>query len=550
MAFTPQVARPPLVHQLAALVRLVREISSARDAREIYDPALAALQVIVGVDRSAIVLLDHRGVARFAASRGLSDGYRAAAEGHIPWSIDDPSPQAIFVRDIEQEPLVVPLLPALRAEQIRALAFIPLIYRGHLVGKFMLYFDRPKVLVAEDVELTNAVAYLVAFAIERARLYAELKESDRRKDTFLATLAHELRNPLAPAASALAILAERPDDPRLLHKVYDILDRSIGHIVKLVDDLLDVSRITRGLIKIEKQPIDLTSIVHHAIAPVEALIASQRQDLTLSLEPLWLEADALRVEQVITNLVHNAVKYTPAGGHIRVSTRAKDGGVEIRVRDDGIGIEPGVLPRLFDLFVQVDKSLARTRGGLGIGLTIVHELVERHGGTVIAESAGEGRGSEFTVWLPGRIDARRQVLPTLSGRPRGPHRRVLVVDDNDDAASMLAMVLEGWGHEVSIAEDGRAAIAAVAEQHPEVVLLDLGLPGMSGYQVATHLRNSGERDLRIVAVSGYGQPEDVARARAAGCDAHLAKPVDLEALEGLLADLPSPAGTRPADAVH
>ena len=537
------------MHQLSALVRLVREISNAHGADEVYTPALSAIHEMLGVDRSAISLLDHHRVARFAAWRGLSEVYRTAVEGHFPWALDDPAPRPILVGDVEHEPSIAALLPALKEERIRALAFVPLIYHERIVGKLMLYFDRPNVLAAEDVELSNAVAYLVACAIERARLYTELKESDRRKDTFLATLAHELRNPLAPAAAALAVLTERRDDPPLLHKVYDILDRSIRHIVKLVDDLLDVSRITRGLIKIEKRAVNLTSIVHHAIAAVEALIASQQQELTLSLEPLWLEADALRLEQVITNLVHNAVKYTPTGGHIWVSTRAKDGGVEIRVRDDGIGIEPEVIPRLFDLFVQVDKSLARTRGGLGIGLTLVHELVERHGGTVVAESAGEGRGSEFTVWLPGRIDARSEVSPGFFGKSRGPHRRVLVVDDNEDAASMLAMVLEGWGHEVSTVEDGRAAIAAVAEQHPEIVLLDLGLPDMSGYQVATHLRNSGERDLRIVAVSGYGQPEDVARARAAGCDAHLAKPVDLGALERLLAD-PSPAGGRPANAVH
>lgn len=524
------------MRQLAALVHLVRDISLARDAVDIYEPALSALNVIAGVERSSILLLDEAGVARFVAWHGLSDTYRAAVEGHFPWSLDDPAPQPLLYGDVEEEASFASFLPVVRREGIRALGFIPLVYNGRLVGKFMLYFNRPHVFGAEEVELANAVAYLVAFAIERARLYAALKESEQRKDTFLATLAHELRNPLAPAAAALALMAERPDDLSSFHQARAVLDRSIHQIVHLVDDLLDVSRITRGVITIEKQPVDLTSIVHHAVAPVHGLIASQRQEVTLSLEPLWLEADALRLEQVLTNLVHNAAKYTPAGGHIRVTTRGRDGGVEIRVRDDGIGIEPQVLPRLFELFMQVDKSLARTRGGLGIGLTIVRELVTLHGGTVSATSEGAGRGAEFTVWLPGRIEAPRTALSPRSERVQGPRRRILIVDDNEDATTTLALVLEAWGHETATTGDGPATLAAVEEWRPEIVLLDLGLPGMNGYEVAEHLRASGHRDLQIIAISGYGQPEDIARARAAGCDVHLAKPVDLRVLASLLAN--------------
>lgn len=528
---------PPgaLLSKLGALVRLVREIGRARDAGDIYGPALSAIEEIVGVDRSSILLLDSHGVARFVAWRGISDAYRAAVEGHFPWALDEPAPEPILVRDVEQEPTFGPFLLVFRTEEIRSLAFIPLVYRERLVGKFMLYFHQPRDFEQEEIELVNAVAYLVAFAIERARLYASLEEADQRKDVFLATLAHELRNPLAPASAALTLLDARGGDEPTIRKALAILDRSVRQIVKLVDDLLDVSRVTRGVIRIEKQPIDLTSVVHHALIPVHNLIGGQGQELTLALEPLWLTADALRLEQVITNLVHNATKYTPHGGHIWVSTSAKGSGLEIRVRDDGIGVEPDVLPRLFDLFMQVDKSLARTRGGLGIGLTIVHRLVELHGGTVAATSEGKGRGADFVVWLPGRIEALSPVPLPSPPSAHGHQRRVLVVDDSEDAAFALAMLLREWGHEVATAGDGPSALAAVAQHHPDIVLLDIGLPGMSGYEVAARLRASGETHLKIVAVSGYGQPDDVARALAAGCDAHFPKPIDPATLNRMLA---------------
>jgi signal transduction histidine kinase/CheY-like chemotaxis protein len=482
------------------------------------------------------LLLDDAGVARVVASRGISEAYRRVAEGHFPWALDDPDPRPIVVPDTEQHAELASLRPALRAERIRALAFIPLLYHERLVGKFMIYFAARHEFGRAELELANAVAYLVAFAIQRSRLAAALREADARKDAFLATLAHELRNPLAPASAALALMAERPDDVATLHRAREILERSIRQIVRLVDDLLDVSRITRGMIELDKQPVELASVIHHAIEPAQPLIAAQQLELTLDLEPVWVEADELRIEQVISNLVHNAAKYTRAGGHIRISSAAKDEGVEIRVEDDGIGIAPDTLAHMFDLFAQADQSLARTRGGLGIGLTIVRELVKLHGGTVSAASAGEGKGAVFTVCLPGRVPPQVGVAPTPAPHAgAGPHRRVLVVDDNEDAASTLAMLLEALGHEVSVAGDGYAAIDAVHERHPEIVLLDLGLPGMSGYEVAEKLRQEPDDHLRIIAVSGYGQPDDLARSRAAGCDAHLVKPVDLATLERLLA---------------
>jgi signal transduction histidine kinase/CheY-like chemotaxis protein len=479
------------------------------------------------------MLLDPTGCACFVAWRRISETYRNAVAGHFPWALDDPAPRPILIEDVRRAPAIAAFLPALEREHIRAVGFIPLLYTERLVGKFMIYYDEPHVFVDEEVELANAVAYLVAFAIERTRLHAALQESDRRKDTFLAMLGHELRNPLAAASAALAVVAEGPDDLAALHKVRHVLGRSIGQIVKLVDDLLDVSRITRGVISIETRPVDLTSSVHHAVAPVQTLLAVQRHELTLSLEPIWVMADAVRLEQVITNLIQNAAKYTPAGGHIRVSTRSWGAGVEIRVEDDGIGLELHEIPRLFELFEQADKSLARTTGGLGIGLTIVRELVRLHGGSVQATSAGPGFGSTFIVRLPHRIEAPPAAREGVPMRRRALRHRVLVVDDNEEVAATLAILLEARGHDVSIAADGPAAIEAVARQAPEIVLLDIGLPGMSGYDVATRLRSGGWRG-ELIAVSGYGQPGDVARAHAAGCDAHLTKPIDIAALDRVL----------------
>jgi signal transduction histidine kinase/CheY-like chemotaxis protein len=529
------LAGPALLRRLEGLVHLVREIGRAHDAKEIYEPALSGLDVVVGIPRSAILLLDPEGVARFVAWRGVSDAYRAAVEGHFPWQLDDPMPRPILVEDVEKDASLRAYRAVFRAERIRALGFIPLIYNERLVGKFMLYFDQPHAFDETEIELTNAVAYLVAFSLERTRLYADLKERDRRKDAFLATLAHELRNPLASASTALALLDERPDDLATLRRTKGVLHRGIAQIAKLVDDLLDVSRITRGMIAVERAPVDLISVVQHAVAPVGTLIASKRQHLALALEPLWIEADALRMEQVITNLVHNAAKYTPPDGHIDVSTRGTDGGVEIRVRDDGIGIRSDMIHNLFDLFVQADASLAKTQGGLGIGLTIVRELVRLQGGSVAATSEGVGRGSEFIVRLPRRIEAPPSVKPATARHPRIAPKRILIVDDNEDAAGTLGSLLEAWGHEVYLTLDGEHAIEEIGAHHPEVVLLDLGLPGMSGYDVARRVRADDGRGVRIIAVSGYGRPEDVALARAAGCDAHLTKPVDLDALEDLIA---------------
>ncbi|HYH47761.1 MAG TPA: ATP-binding protein, partial [Thermoanaerobaculia bacterium] len=373
----------------------------------------------------------------------------------------------------------------------------------------------------------------------------ELAAEDRRKDEFLAMLAHELRNPLGAISNAGHVLGQLDQapgaDPRMRDLV-GVIGRQIRHLSRLVDDLLDVSRFTRGRIELRRRKEELGPIVQGAVETTRPVLEQKGHRLTVSLpaEPVYLEADATRIEQVLANLLHNAAKFTDPGGKIDLSVEAEGPQVVLRVRDDGQGIEPELLPRIFDLFVQEDRSLARSHGGLGIGLTLVRSLVERHGGTVEAHSEGPGRGSELVVRLPLCTD--RAAEPAEPRREqlrepepdRGP-ARILLVEDNVDAADALAELLQLWGHEVEVAHDGAAAVQSAGALRPGVVLLDIGLPGMDGYQVAGALRGlPGLQGTLIVALTGYGQESDRQRSARAGFDYHLVKPVDLEELRRLV----------------
>ena len=369
---------------------------------------------------------------------------------------------------------------------------------------------------------------------ELRRQTEEMREADRRKDEFLAMLSHELRNPLAPILHAVDLL--RHDDPRLAVKARDIIGRQSEHLTRLVDDLLDVSRITRGTVRLNRRAVALKDVVEAAIDTWRHLIAQRRQVLSVEMpaQPLLVEADPTRLAQVVANLLHNAAKFTPEGGRIAVTAAEEDGRIALTVRDDGAGIAPAYLERIFELFAQGPPSLDRPQGGLGLGLTLARRLAELHGGTVEAASGGVGHGSEFTVRLPiapasaeSGIAPQEVAAPDGRGaRDTGPGRRVLVVDDNADAREALRYLLEEDGHDVRSAGDGPSALEEARSFQPDVVLLDIGLPGMDGYEVARALRAhpGGERAL-IVAVSGYGQAEDRARSRAAGFDQHLLKPV-------------------------
>jgi CheY-like chemotaxis protein len=349
-------------------------------------------------------------------------------------------------------------------------------------------------------------------------------------------LAHELRNPLAPLSTALQLLAgDAPDRARFV----PMANRQVTQLVRLVDDLLDVSRITRGLITLRREPVVLADAVARAVEMVRTDVDARAQAFTVSLPavPIRLDADPARLAQVVANLLGNASKYTPPGGSIWLTAERLDGEVVLRVRDTGSGIAPHLLPHVFDLFVQGDASLARTAGGLGIGLTIVHRLVVMHGGRVEARSDGTGRGSEFTVTLPTLPDelaapAERDA-PARSAGAGGI--RVLIVEDNVDMADSLAHLVTHWGHQVEVAYDAASALDAAARLRPEVILSDLGLPGMDGYELARRLRaEPAFGKVVLVALSGYGRPEDQRRALESGFDHHLVKPPDLARLAELL----------------
>jgi signal transduction histidine kinase len=371
-----------------------------------------------------------------------------------------------------------------------------------------------------------------------------LQEADRRKDLFLAMLAHELRNPLAAITTAVGILDRRgaadvKADARE-GRMVSIIQRQTNHLARLVDDLLDVSRITRGKVELRQTRLDLRGVLHQVLTVLRPLVEGRKLTLESSLPavPLWMEADATRLEQVFTNLLDNAAKYTDAGGAIsvRVERETRDGhpGAVVRVKDTGIGIRAEVLPLVFDLFSQADESLERSRGGLGIGLTLVRNLVEMHEGRVEAHSDGPGQGSEFVVWLPVLAEAeaeeREVVLPDLVKR----RRHILLVEDNVDARQALQDLLETWGHRVEVAADGLRGVELAVRQPPELALVDIGLPGLDGYRVAEELRAKMGRSIRLVALTGY---DDQSRAREAGFDLHLVKPVRPADLSRLLSEL-------------
>lgn len=401
---------------------------------------------------------------------------------------------------------------------------VPVIEKGAVCGTVSMIEDVTE-RVADEAEL-------------RQRIEA-LREADHRKDEFLAMLAHELRNPLAPIRNALQLVRViSPSPGREVEKAHDIIERQVENLVRLVDDLLDVSRITTGKIKLQKEVVDLAGIVSRAIEGARPLIDGRRHSLEVAMSDDMpsVEGDSLRLAQVLWNLLNNAAKYTPEGGRIRLTVAREQDQVVVRVADTGMGIPAEMLPKVFNLFTQMERTLARSEGGLGIGLTLVRRLTEMHDGTVEAFSGGLGQGSEFVVRLP-----------VATGSPRtspfGPNQRlvppsglrILVVDDNRDSAESLAMLLRLLGNDVRSVYDGRLAVEVAAACRPDVVLLDIGLPGLDGLQVCSILRKqAGTKQPLIVAMTGYGQEDDQRRSLEAGFDAHMVKPVDLETLQELL----------------
>jgi PAS domain S-box-containing protein len=376
---------------------------------------------------------------------------------------------------------------------------------------------------------------------QRKQAEEALREADRRKDEFLAVLAHELRNPLAPIRNSLHILRLSNRLDPTAERVGQMIERQVNHLVRLVDDLLEVSRITRGKIELRREPVEVAAIVRNAVETSQPLIEAAGHQLAVSLpsEPMTVDGDPIRLTQIVANLLNNAAKYTDPGGQIWLTVRREQDSMALSVRDTGMGISAEMLPRVFGLFTQIDRTANRGQGGLGIGLALVKSLVEMHGGQVTARSEGLGRGSEFVIRLPLSTAPSRETIPSESRPfPILTPRRVLVVDDNRDAAESLGMLLRLLGADVQIAFSGPEALEAISGFKPAVVLLDIGMPGMDGHEVARRVRGQLEfQDITLIALTGWGQEEDQRLSQAAGFDYHLIKPADVNALGTLLVTL-------------
>ena len=432
---------------------------------------------------------------------------------------------------------VEPLEPALA---LGLVAVMPLLARGRTLGVLLLGMGpSERIFDALALELAADLAGRVAVALDNCALYARIQEQDQRKNEFLAMLAHELRNPLAPIRNAVQLLDLPNCDDNRIAWATRVLDRQSTQLVRLVDDLLDVARITQGQITLKSERVDVASVLQMAIETCSSLIREKQQALSVHPPdaPLSAQGDAARIAQILANLLNNAAKYTDTGGRIALTAEADEKNVVFRVRDTGVGIRREMLARIFDLFTQADRTLDRSQGGLGVGLTIVQRLVHLHGGTVEALSEGPHLGSEFIVRLP------RALENTPAARTDGAAGEpalasILVVDDYADSADAIASLLRVDGHAVHVCNDGEAAMEIARTLRPDVILLDIGLPGMNGFEVAKALRLDAEtRHCRLVALSGYGQPSDFEQSRAAGFDHHLVKPAEPQVLRELFASM-------------
>jgi PAS domain S-box-containing protein len=521
---------------------------------------VASLAVPYFADWAAIDVFESDGALRRVAVAHVDPAKVALAqELHRRHPPDPSSPhgawnmlrtgEAEWVREITDEMLAkttqdADLLAVIRELGLKSYIGVPLKVRDRILGVVTFISAESGHLYDEsDLAVAQDVAHRGAVAIENSLLYRELKEADRRKDEFLATLAHELRNPLAPIRNSLQILRMPRIGEEVVRQTTEMMERQVHHLVRLVDDLLDVSRVMRGKIELRRESIELASIVARAVETAQPLIDAQGHSLEISVprESMLLYVDPVRVAQIVGNLLTNAAKYTQANGRIWLSATTEGPQAVLRVRDTGIGIDPALLPHVFDLFVQADHSFAKAQGGLGIGLTLVKNLVEMHGGAVVARSEGLGKGSEFVVRLPlATPPPTTEEAIGESAKSPGARlgHRVLVVDDNRDAATSLSMLLKLHGHDVCTAFDGRKSLAIAAELRPAIVFLDIGMPGMDGYEVARRLRTiPGLEDVVLVALTGWGQAEDRRRTDEAGFNHHLVKPPEPNVIDGLLATL-------------
>lgn len=526
--------------ELVGCVLVFRDVSEARNAERVLRNSEATKSAMLNTALDSIITCDQEGkMIEFNPAAEKTFGYRR----------ED-------VIGNEMSDIIVP--PSLRERHRQGMARYLRTSESRILGKRLVMTGLRADGSEFPVELaitripTDGEPIFTAFLRditerkvmedELRRVAANLSDADRRKTEFLAILAHELRNPLAPIRNAVQVMRLTAGDGQATSSASEMLERQVGQLVRLVDDLLDVSRISRGKIELKKSRIELASIVNHAVEAARPLCERMRHALTVELprRPIYLDGDPTRLAQVIGNLLTNATKFTEAGGEIHLAVELDGSEAMIRVQDTGIGIEAEHLPHIFEMFTQIDTSLERTQSGLGIGLTLVKKLVELHDGRVSVHSGGLGQGTEFVVRLPILADA-----PQLAAIAKEPvamsARRVLIVDDNQDSATSLAMLLKITGNQTHTAYDGLAAVEKAAEVQPDLILLDIGLPKLNGYEVCRRIREQpGGKNVVIVALTGWGQEEDRQKSKDAGFDGHLVKPVDLVALAKMLGDLKGP----------
>jgi signal transduction histidine kinase len=521
-----------------ALYQLADLVAHAREPEQIYQTAVDAIMVAAHADRAGILVCGESGALRFAAWHRLSGRYRTAVEERA-WAPGATEPDPLLVSDVLEDRSLGSLREVLLSEGIRACACIPLLHQERLLGRFMVYYDTPHEFSDEELHAAATVATQVVFALDRARADAAItaflereraarrqaEAANRAKDDFLAMLAHELRNPLGAIVNAVSILDRTGNEAPTSALARTVVHRQTAHLARLLDDLLDVARIGRGQIELRSESVDLRAVARLAVEAQLHRIEDKRHDLAVSLaeEPVVVCGDAARLQQVVENLLNNATKYTPPGGAVWLTVSRRDREAIVSVRDNGPGIEPERLDSIFDPFAPMNTAVARTEGGLGIGLTLVKRLVRLHRGAVHACSAGRGKGAEFTVRLPLAAHPLQHAERPVT-RESAP-RRIVVIEDDDDSREALVVALQMEGHDVRAAGLGREGVELVLRQQPDLVLIDIGLPDVTGYEAAQLLRGELGPAPRLVALTGYGQAEDRRRSAEAGFDAHLVKPV-------------------------
>ena len=543
-----------LATQLADLRRLHEmsvRLSTSLELQPILDETLRTAAAIEGTDLGLLSLCDPESedlvvVASLGFNDELLRHVRRVPPGGGACGTSYLDRRRVVVEDAEVDPLLAPYREFARGAGFRAVHSTPLVTRnGRCVGVLSTYFRRPRRPSDRDTRLIDVCVRQAVDFIENARLYDQLREADRRKDEFLATLSHELRNPLAPVRNAAELLRLQAPKTPATQRALGMIDRQMHQMTRLIDDLMDVSRISRNKLQLRKDRVDLREVLQAAVEISRPLLDAGAHDLTVAApDPVVVEGDATRLAQAVANLLNNAAKYTDRGGRVWLTAERHGSDAVVSVRDEGVGIPPGMLARVFDMFTQVDRTRERSQGGLGIGLALVKRLIELHGGSVEAHSDGPGRGSEFVIRLPAVVGPSAVVGSErpATGVQSLDSVRVLVVDDNRDAAVTLELLLAETGAAVRTAFDGHEAVRAAEEFRPEVVVLDIGLPGLSGYEVAKQLRaRPWGGSAILIAVTGWGQDSDRLKSLESGFDHHLVKPVEPTALVKLLADSIQPA---------